>query len=211
MKKALIIVDIQNDFLPGGALAVARGDETVAVTNQLLARRKGLFDLVVATQDWHPRGHGSFASAYPGRKPGELHRLGGLDQVLWPDHCVQGSRGAELAPGLDARAIDRVFQKGTDPGIDSYSGFFDNGHLKATGLGDFLQAEGVGEVFVLGLATDYCVKFTALDARELGFRTCLIEDGCRAVNLQPDDGARAIEAMRRAGVEVVSSDSLLRG
>ena len=202
--RALILVDIQNDFLPGGALAVRRGDEVIPVANRVQAR----FDLVVATQDWHPSGHGSFASRYPGRKPGELSELGGLPQVLWPDHCVQGSVGAAFAPGLAMNRVETIFRKGTDPGIDSYSGFFDNGHRKSTGLGDSLKGRGAADVYVLGLATDYCVKFTALDARQLGFRTFLVEDGSRGVELAPGDVARAIADMRAAGVQVVRSGDL---
>src|SRR6266436_8425378 len=199
--KALILVDIQNDFLPGGALGVPRGDEVVPIANRLQPR----FGLVVATQDWHPPGHGSFASAHPGRKPGEFIELAGLRQVLWPDHCVQGTAGAAFAPGLTMNRVETIFRKGTDPRIDSYSGFFDNGHRKSTGLGDYLKGRGATAVYVLGLATDFCVKFTALDARSLGFRTVLIEDGSRGIELQPGDVARALEEMRSAGVEVVRS------
>lgn len=202
--RALILVDIQNDFLPGGALAVPRGDEVIPVANRLQTR----FDLLVATQDWHPARHGSFASRHPGRKPGELAELGGLPQVLWPDHCVQGSSGAAFAPGLEMNRVETIFRKGTDPGIDSYSGFFDNGHRKSTGLGDYLKGRGADEIYLLGLATDYCVKFTALDARQLGFRTSLVEDGSRGVELQPGDVARAIEEMREAGVRIVRSGEL---
>jgi nicotinamidase/pyrazinamidase len=202
--RALILVDIQNDFLPGGALAVPRGDEVVPVANRVQPR----FDLVVATQDWHPAGHGSFASTHPGHRPGQLAELAGLPQVLWSDHCVQGSAGAEFAPGLQMNRVEAIFRKGTDPRIDSYSGFFDNGHRKSTGLGDYLEGRGASELYVLGLATDYCVKLTALDARQLGFRTFLIEDGCRGVELQPGDSARAVEEMRAAGVEVVRSTSI---
>lgn len=202
--RALILVDIQNDFLPDGALAVPRGDEVIPVANRLQTR----FDLLVATQDWHPARHGSFASRHPGRKPGELAELGGLPQVLWPDHCVQGSSGAAFAPGLEMNRVETIFRKGTDPGIDSYSGFFDNGHRKSTGLGDYLKGRGADEIYLLGLATDYCVKFTALDARQLGFRTFLVEDGSRGVELQPGDVARAIEEMREAGVRIVRSGEL---
>ncbi len=202
--RALILVDIQNDFLPGGALAVPRGDEVIPVANRVQPR----FDLAVATQDWHPANHGSFASRYPGRKPGDLGELGGLPQVLWPDHCVQGSAGAQFAPGLRMDRVEAIFRKGTDPAIDSYSGFFDNGHRKSTGLGDYLKGRGAGEVYVLGLATDYCVKFTALDARQLGFRIFLIEDGSRGVELRPGDVAHAVEEMRSAGVQVVRSADL---
>ncbi len=203
--RALILVDIQNDFLPGGALAVPRGDEVIPVANRLQPR----FDLVVATQDWHPRGHGSFASSHPGRKPGEIGELAGLPQVFWPDHCVQGSAGAAFAPGLDMDRVEAIFRKGTDPAIDSYSGFFDNGHRKSTGLGDYLKGRGATEVYVLGLATDYCVKSTALDARDLGFRTFLVEDGTRGVELQRGDVGRAVDQMRQAGVQVLRSGEAL--
>ena len=206
MSRALILVDIQNDFLPGGALAVPHGDEVIPVANRL----QTAFDLVVATQDWHPARHGSFASRHPGRRPGDMAELGGLAQVLWPDHCVQGSRGAAFARELDMDRVEAIFRKGTDAGIDSYSGFFDNGHRKSTGLGDYLKGRGVDEVYVLGLATDYCVKYTALDARQLGFRAVLVEDGSRGVELQRGDVARAIEDMRSAGVLVVRSGDLGR-
>ena len=201
---ALILVDLQNDFVPGGALPVPEGDAVVPVANRLA--REGGFDLVVATQDWHPPDHGSFAANHPGRKPGEVIDLHGLPQILWPVHCVQNSAGAAFLPGLDVSRVGKVFQKGTDPKIDSYSGFFDNGHRKATGLGEYLKSRGVTEVYVLGLATDYCVKFTALDARHLGFRTHLVEDASRGVNLKRGDVQRAVEEMRAAGVEVTRSD-----
>ncbi|HEY6909636.1 MAG TPA: bifunctional nicotinamidase/pyrazinamidase [Myxococcales bacterium] len=197
--RALILVDIQNDFLPGGALAVPRGDEVVPLAN----RAQQEFALVVATQDWHPRDHGSFASLHPGRSPGELAELAGLPQVLWPDHCVQGTHGAAFAGGLDMNRVEAIFRKGTDPRIDSYSGFFDNGHRKSTGLADYLRGRGASEVHVIGLATDYCVKFTALDALELGFRTFIHLDGTRGVELQPGDVDRAVQELRAAGVQVL--------
>ena len=202
--RALILVDIQNDFLPGGALAVPRGDEVIAVANAVAPR----FDVVVATQDWHPRDHGSFAANHPGRKVGDVIDLHGLPQVLWPVHCVQGTDGAALAPALDVSRVRRVFQKGTDAAIDSYSGFFDNGHRRSTGLADYLREQRVTDAHVMGLATDYCVKFTALDAvQRAGLQTQLIEDGCRGVNLRPGDSQAAIKVMRDAGVRVVwSSD-----
>ena len=202
--RALVLVDLQYDFCPGGALAVARGDETIAVANRV-ARH---FDLVVATQDWHPRDHGSFAANHDGRAPYQVIDLRGLAQVLWPVHCVQGSRGAEFHDDVDRARVAAVFPKGTDPTVDSYSGFWDNGQRHATGLGDWLRARGVTTVYVLGLATDYCVKFTAIDAARLGFTTYLIEDGCRAVDLAPGDGERAIDAMRAAGVIVVDSGQI---
>jgi len=202
--KALILVDIQNDFLPGGALPVPRGDEVMPVANTLMPR----FDVVVATQDWHPADHGSFASQHPGHKVGDSVDLNGMPQILWPDHCVQGTPGAEFASGLNVAGIHRVFQKGTDAGIDSYSGLYDNGHRKSTGLAEFLRAAAVTDVYVMGLATDYCVKFTALDARAEGFNVFLVEDGCRGVELKPGDIWRAIEEMKAAGVAVVHSGSL---
>lgn len=203
---ALILVDLQNDFMPGGALPVAEGHAVVPVANALLPK----FELVVATQDWHPAQHGSFAANHAGRKPGEPIDLNGLRQVLWPVHCVQHSSGAEFVQELDASKITRVFQKGTDAGIDSYSGFFDNGHRKATGLGEYLKSRGVDHVYVLGVATDYCVKFTALDARGLGFKTTLIADACRGVNLKPGDVDAAIVELRGAGVDVVHSANVLK-
>lgn len=201
---ALILVDLQNDFLPGGALPVPHGDEVIPLANRL----QSAFPLVVATQDWHPANHGSFASNHPGKQPGDRIELGGLPQVLWPVHCVQNTPGAAFAPGLDPTRITRVFPKGTDPEIDSYSGFFDNGHRKATGLGDYLRERGVTHVTLLGLATDYCVRATALDARSLAFDVTLVADACRGVELAPGDCARAIEEMRAAGLRIVGSGSL---
>jgi len=195
--KALLLIDIQNDFLPGGALAVTNGDEVVSVANRLIPE----YELVVATQDWHPKGHGSFASQHPDHNAGDTIDLEGLDQILWPDHCVQATVGAEFAPGLNTESIHHVIQKGTDPNIDSYSGFFDNAKRKATGLETYLRKEDVDEVHVMGLATDYCVKFTALDAVELGFRVVLRLDGIRGVELRIGDCALAIEDMVTAGVE----------
>jgi len=203
--RALVLVDLQYDFMPGGALAVTHGDETVAVATRLIPR----FDIVVATQDWHPPGHQSFAVNNPGKQVGELGELGGLPQVMWPAHCVQGTRGAELHDALERSRITAVFRKGIDSGIDSYSGFYDNGHQKATGLGDWLTQNKVDRLYVLGLATDYCVKFTCLDARQPGLDVWLIEDGCRAVNLAPDDGEKAIAEIRAASVTVIDSGSII--
>jgi nicotinamidase/pyrazinamidase len=203
-RNALILVDLQNDFCPGGALAVDRGDEVIEVANRIQRH----FPLVVATQDWHPADHGSFAANQPGRKPYEVIDLNGLQQVLWPVHCVQESAGARFHDALDPTRIAKVFPKGTDAGVDSYSGFWDNGRRKSTGLADYLREQGVGEVYVLGLATDYCVKFTAIDARREGFGVFLIEDGCRGVELQPGDTERALEDMRRAGVTMLESGQI---
>ncbi len=195
---ALIIVDMQNDFVEGGALGVPGGKELVPLINRL----QPCFDLVVATQDWHPANHGSFAANHPGRKAFELIELAGLPQTLWPVHCVQNTPGADFVPDLDRSRWATVFQKGIDPEIDSYSGFFDNGQHRATGLRDFLEKQGVDQVFVLGLATDYCVKFTALDAVASGFKPTLIEDASKGVDLNPGDVQKAITEMGSAGVTI---------
>jgi nicotinamidase/pyrazinamidase len=201
--KALILVDIQNDFLPGGALAVPNGDEVVSVANRLMAD----YEFVVATQDWHPADHLSFASQHADQGIGEVITVEGLDQILWPDHCVQGTLGAEFAADLNVGGIDHVIRKGTDRLIDSYSGFFDNGHRKATGLGDYLKQQRIAAVDVIGLATDYCVKFTASDAIELGFEVRLIIEGVRGVELRSGDCENAITEMRARGVEIVRGAS----
>lgn len=194
----LIIVDIQNDFLPGGALAVPHGDEVILFVKKI----QNQFDLVVATQDWHPSDHGSFAANHPGCKPGEVIDLNGLNQILWPVHCVQGSFGAEFSKELDDVNIDKIFVKGTDNAIDSYSGFFDNGKLKSTGLDAYLKSKEVEKVAIVGLAADYCVKYTALDAKELGYQVVVFRDGTRAVNLRPDDLDNAMAEMEQAGIVV---------
>jgi len=196
---ALLLIDIQNDFLPTGALPVPEGDRVVPVANRVM----GQFNLVVATQDWHPANHGSFAANHPGRKPGERIDLNGLQQILWPVHCVQETAGAAFAAGLDRTGITHVIRKGTDPTIDSYSSFFDNGHRKATGMDEYLHSRNVTDVYILGLATDYCVKFTALDARQLGYRVHVIPEGCRGVNLKAGDVDAAITEMQEAGVQLV--------
>lgn len=202
---ALVIIDIQNDFMPFGSLPVRDGDAVVAVANDLMRR----FDFVVATQDWHPADHGSFASNHPGRVPGDMVELGGVEQVLWPDHCVQDSAGASFHSALNVAGVSAVIRKGVDPEIDSYSGFFDNGHRRETGLAALLQGRNVTDVVLLGLATDYCVKFTALDARELGYKVTLAVDGCRAVDLQPGDGHRAIKEMSAAGCTIATAADLV--
>lgn len=197
-KRALIIVDIQNDFLHGGALAVPDGDSIIPFVNTIQPD----YDLVVATKDWHPKDHGSFASNHEGRKVGEVIDFNGLTQILWPDHCVQGSLGAEFGPGLETDRVTRVFVKGTDPDIDSYSALFDNGHRKATGLAPFLKDHGVDQVHIVGLALDYCVKFTALDAAQEGFQTTVLKKGCRGVELNAGDVQQAVDDLRAAGVSV---------
>ena len=202
--KALIIVDVQNDFCPGGALAVPEGDRVVPIINRIQAS----FDLIVATQDWHPRNHGSFAANHPGRRPGERIELDGLPQILWPVHCVVDSHGAELHSELDRTRIARVFRKGTNPNVDSYSAFFDNARRESTGLDDYLKGRGVTDVHLCGLTTDYCVKFSALDAAGLGFKTHVIEPACRGVNLRAGDVRQAIEQLRQQAILIVTVDDL---
>ena len=201
---ALLVVDIQNDFLPGGALAVADGDQVIPIANRLM----DCFALVLATQDWHPAHHGSFAANHPGRQPGEVIDLNGIMQILWPVHCVQGSPGAAFSTQIRAECFHKIFKKGIDPGIDSYSGFFDNGRRRSTGLAEYLKERNVDEIFIWGLATDYCVKFSALDSISSGLRTSVIEDGCRGVDLKPGDSAAAIAEMRKSGVSIVDSSML---
>lgn len=201
--EALILVDLQNDFCPGGALAVGEGDLVLPVAQRLMPT----FEHVIATQDWHPPAHESFASQHEGHAPGQLIELHGLAQVLWPDHCVQGTQGAEFA--LDIGGA-RVFQKGMQAEVDSYSGFFDNGRRGDTGMGAYLRDIGIEDLFVLGLATDYCVRFTVLDALSLGFGVTLLEDGCRGVELQSGDVDAAVLAMKEAGALIGTSSSHAR-
>ncbi len=200
--KALIVVDVQYDFLPGGALEVPEGDKILPVVNELMEK----FDWVVATKDWHPADHGSFAANHHGKKPGDVIELDGLEQILWPVHCVQNTKGAAFSESLNTGHFKKVFVKGTDPGIDSYSGFYDNGHRKSTGLSDYLKDHGVDQVYIAGLAADYCVKYTALDAVREGFETFLFKAGTRAVNMEPGDFEKAITEMEEKGVQVISGD-----
>ena len=202
--KALLLVDLQNDFTPEGALPVPEGDQIVPLINQLQTQ----FEVIVATQDWHPADHESFA-VHHHKKPGEVIMLHGIEQVLWPVHCVQQSEGAALISGLHTEKIDWVCQKGMNKTVDSYSGFFDNDHKNATGLDDYLKKRGVREVYVVGLAADYCVKFTALDAQQLGYHTCLIADGTKGVDLQEGDVDQAMGEMAAAGVSMLQSSDLL--
>jgi nicotinamidase/pyrazinamidase len=201
---ALIVVDLQNDFLPGGALAVPGGDEVIPLANELQRR----FDVVLATQDWHPPDHGSFAANHPGKKPGDRIMLDGIEQILWPVHCVQNTHGSEFAPSFDTTRIDYVFHKGIDPSIDSYSTFFDNAHRRSTGLADYLKDRAIKDIYLLGLALDYCVKYSALDARQLGLNTHVVLDGCRGIDLQPGDVDLALKEMKAAGAAVVQRGDL---
>ncbi|KAA5546654.1 bifunctional nicotinamidase/pyrazinamidase [Adhaeribacter rhizoryzae] len=201
--RALLLIDIQNDFIPGGALAVPEGDLVVPLANQL----QPLFDVVVATQDWHPPHHKSFASNHAGKTVFEKIDLNGLEQVLWPDHCVHGTAGANFFEVLNLNKVEAIFRKGTDSEIDSYSGFFDNGHRKTTALADYLRGKQVSQVYIMGLAGDYCVYYTAKDALALEFQTFLIEDGIKSIN--PDEFEKAKSDILNLGGQVIHSQSLL--
>ena len=200
----LLVIDVQNDFCPGGALAVPRGNEVVAVANRLAPR----FADVVMTQDWHPPGHLSFASAHPGRKPFETIEAPYGAQTLWPDHCVQGSGGAAFHQGRNLPQAELVIRKGFRRAIDSYSAFYENDRRTPTGLSGYLRERGFRRVFLLGLATDFCVHYSAVDARREGFAVVLMEDGCRAIDLA-GSLADAMQKMAAAGVERMTSDALV--
>lgn len=205
-KIALILVDLQNDFCEGGNLAVSGGSEVVYIANRL----QPLFDVVIATQDWHPANHMSFVSHHANHQIGDIIQINGDYQVLWPDHCIQHSKGAAFHPALNQQSINKIFYKGTDSQIDSYSAFFDNAHKRATGLHVYLQDEHIQQIYIMGLATDYCVKYSVLDAVHLGFKVYVIADGCRAVNLQPEDAARAFDEMQALGVTIIHSSQVGR-
>jgi nicotinamidase/pyrazinamidase len=204
MPSALILIDLQNDFCSGGALAVPDGDAVIVVANHLMPN----FSTVVASRDAHPGNHGSFAANQRGVEVGEKFDLNGLEQIAWPVHCVEGSPGAELHKELSTARISKVVFKGTDPAIDSYSAFFDNGRRKSTGLAEWLREQKIGDLYVMGLATDYCVKFTVLDALQEGFSVWLLDDGCRGVNLHPGDSEQAIADMRAAGATIIWSGAI---
>lgn len=201
MKTALLLVDIQRDFIPGGALGVPEGDQIVPIVDRLV---KLPFDRIVATKDWHPREHGSFASTH-GRKPGGIVDLAGIEQILWPVHCVQGTPGSEFVPGWDTSRVDKVFHKGVDPSDDSYSTFFDNARRRSTGLEDYLRGEGITRIFIAGLATDYCVKYSAMDALDLGFETYVIADACRGIEIHPGDIDHALHLTKSLGGHICNS------
>ncbi|MCW3115833.1 MAG: bifunctional pyrazinamidase/nicotinamidase [Segetibacter sp.] len=199
--KALLLIDIQNDFIPGGTLPVPGGNEIIEVVNKLQSH----FDLIAATQDWHPADHKSFATNHPGKKAFEEIDLNGLAQVLWPAHCVQGSQGAEFSSALNTNKIEAIFRKGTDREIDSYSGFYDNGHRKSTALAQYLKGKKVNDLYIVGLAADYCVYYTAKDAIKEGFTTYIIEDAVRAIN---DEGYKRAKAdlINKGGTIIQSSE-----
>ncbi|QEC69196.1 bifunctional nicotinamidase/pyrazinamidase [Panacibacter ginsenosidivorans] len=200
--KALLLVDIQNDFLPGGALEVPAGDKIIPVINEL----QNYFELVVITQDWHPPDHKSFASSHVGKKPFDVIELNGLQQTLWPDHCVQGTSGASFPVAFNTNKAEAIFRKGTDPEIDSYSGFYDNGHRKSTCLADYLRGKKVKEVYITGLCGDICVFYTAMDSLKEGFETYIIEDG--TCPLKKEDFITTMQVFKDKGGMIIQSGSL---
>ncbi|KGP62952.1 isochorismatase [Legionella norrlandica] len=200
--KTLIILDVQIDFMPGGALAVPKGDIIVPVINSMLHH----FDLIIATQDWHPPNHMSFASNHLGKKPFEKIKVGEMEQTLWPDHCIQGSVGAQFHPQLNTDPIETIFRKGTDPNIDSYSGFYDNLHQKTTGLAGYLREKGTEKLYFCGLCADICVYFTIKDAFNEGFSCCLIEDSTQALVIE--DFIKIKKEFIEQGIDIIESRNL---
>lgn len=204
--KALLIIDVQNDFCEGGSLAVADSLKIIPVVNNLIKKFEQEGDFVIATKDWHPACHKSFASVSK-TNVGELGTLNGLPQVWWPDHCVENTKGSEFYPEL--LPIINVVYKGNDPEVDSYSGFYDNNKVHKTELNRILKEKNIDTLYILGLATDYCVKFTTLDALSLGYKVFLVADGCRGVNINPDDSEKAMEEMKNAGAVIINSSEIL--
>ncbi len=201
--KALILIDLQNDFMPGGALAVPQADEVIPVIHQVMPH----FEHVVATQDWHPPHHVSFASTH-GKRVGERIQIEGQEQLLWPDHCIQNTLGADLVKGLNREKIEAIFHKGADPHIDSYSAFFDNARQRQTGLAVYLQKQGVKVLFFAGVATEYCVLYSVLDALKFGFSVSVIWDACRAID--PHRGDVALQQMQKRGASLIDSSAIER-
>ncbi|MDF1571993.1 MAG: bifunctional nicotinamidase/pyrazinamidase [Bacteroidales bacterium] len=201
--KTLVIVDVQNDFIPGGSLEVPKGDRILPVINRIMPE----FDLVVATQDWHPQEHMSFASNHEGKKEFDKIQMDGMDQVLWPDHCVQNSAGAAFHGELNMQPVEAIFRKGMDPGIDSYSGFYDNGHRKNTGLAGYLREKGAESLWFCGLAADICVYFSMKDALEEGFEVHLVKDATRP--LEQETFEKQLEELRGKGVQILEAEDML--
>ncbi len=193
MTRTLLIVDLQNDFMPGGPLGVPGADQIIPVINQFLPK----FSVVLASQDWHPIDHVSFAANHPGKKPGDIVEAQGIEQILWPVHCVRNTKGAELVAGLNRDKIESNFYKGTDKWIDSYSAFFDNARRKSTGLFDYLKSREIKEIYICGVATDYCVLYSTIDALDLGLSVFVITDACRGIDLFPGDSESAFASMVR--------------
>lgn len=202
--KALLIIDLQNDFLPGGPLQVPHGDEIIPVINNI----QKSFRIIVATRDWHPVNHGCFASNHEGKSPGDVIKLNGQRQTLWPDHCVQGSPGAEISPLLNQALINNFIFKGSDPDIDSYSAFYDNGHLKETGLHSYLKRNGITALYITGLASEYGVYHTVKDALLLGYETYVVVDATKGVNLEKDDTKKALADMKKRGAVLITSSDI---
>ena len=200
--RALLIVDLQNDFLPNGALAVPNGDEIISVVNQL----QKSFEFVVATKDWHPSNHFSFSDMHENKKRGDIV---GVQQILWPRHCEQNSFGAEFPGNLDSSKIKKVFYKGVDPYVDSYSAFYDNDKKVSTGLDNYLRNNNIDELFFVGLATDYCVKYSVLDALSLNYQCFVVIDGCRGIDLNKGDVDNAISEMKNHGANIILSEKIL--
>ena len=203
-RAALLVIDVQNDFTPGGQLAVPEGDLIVPLINRL----SSLFKQVIVAQDWHPAGHASFASSHPGRKPYDVIQLPYGEQTLWPDHCVQATPGAEFHAGLDLPHAQLIIRKGCNPDIDSYSAFLEADRATTTGLAGYLKERGIDTVYMVGLALDFCVMFSALDARAAGFNAIVVTDACRAIDLNGSLAA-AIERMQVAGVQLIPSSELI--
>lgn len=202
--KALLIVDMQNDFMPGGALPVPDGNAIIPILNKLIPH----FSHVYATLDWHPVDHVSFASNHPGKKTGDTIEIKGIKQILWPVHCVRNTKGAELVSSLNKEKITSNFYKGTDKDVDSYSTFFDNARKRSTGLDEYLQSRGIKELYIAGVATDYCVLYSVLDALELGFKVTVIKDACRGINLAPHDVEKAFSLMKEKGAQLIFAKNL---
>ena len=198
MKTALLVIDVQNDFCPAGALEVAGGNEIVPNINKEMVK----YDCVVLTQDWHPKGHSSFATSHEGKNPLELIKMPYGDQVLWPDHCVQGSKGAEFHPDLNIEQANAIIRKGSNPFIDSYSAFFENDRKTSTGLDGYLKSLEIEKISLVGLATDFCVNYSAQDAANLGYKVSVLEKMCRAIDLNGSLAA-AISEMQNCGVEII--------
>lgn len=205
MKQVFILVDLQNDFMPGGSLGVPGAGEAISLINRLIPH----YPLILATQDWHPLDHTSFAANHKGKKVGEMIEVNGILQILWPVHCVRYTHGAELVSSLNKDEIDSIFFKGTDKWIDSYSAFFDNARKRSTGLAEYLQSRKIEEITIAGVATDYCVLYSTIDALDLGFSVTVIQDACRGIDLHPDDVERSWKTMEEKGAKLITSREIL--
>ena len=195
--KALIIIDVQNDFLPGGSLEVKDGDKIITLINKIMDN----YGHIIATKDWHPLNHVSFASNHPGKNIGDVVKVNNLDQILWPEHCIQKSKGSDFPLNLDFKAINKIIYKGTNSQIDSYSGFYDNGKIRSTGLSNYLKVNNVTSIDYVGLVTEYCVKFTVFDSIEEGFKSRVILKGIQVINLE--ESKKALKEMKSKGIDLL--------